>query len=300
MPAYISHAVMGNNLYQEISGFTKVMIDPKIMQSHSLGADLAFFSKSPYCDPHNKKTQAFFINLVNYIKEYDLKEDPLALSILYGHIAHYFLDINIHPLIYYVEKSCKKVGIINPHNLIEGYIDEYLVRRVLNKDIMEINEHYFEKLKLDDLQCINMLNSVYGKTYHDYHIIKSYREVSFWFLTIERLIKNSLIITKEFLIKFVKFREFMNLNHLNYNDFHNESHEFYTNPVSGEKHCESIMELYNKSIDMAVDAIKKVNKYIYDNFSIDSLTTTFKDLSYDTGVSCSIGKKFVYVKKINK
>lgn len=299
MPAYISHAVMGDNLYEECKELFKVPIDRYVLRGYSLGTDLATFSKKVERDPHNANTQAFFINFANYIKNHHLSEEPLSLAILYGHIAHYFLDINMHPLIYYVEQGCKRVGLISPHNLLEGYLDEYLVKKVLNKDIMEIKADYFDKLELNNPQCFHLLNEVYGQTYHDYHIINSYREVSFWFITLEKLIKESPFITKETLIKFVQFREFMKTNHLVYNDFHNESHEIYTNPVTGEKHRESFMELYEKSIDMAIDAIKKVNNYLYNDTSINSLLTSFKDLSYDTGVPCSLGKKLIYTKKIS-
>ena len=300
MPSYITHAIMGDNLYNESYDLVKVDIKKENLRGYSLGADLAYFSRKVDSDPHNYKTQMFFINMVNYIKDNNLIEDELVLSLLYGHIAHYFLDINIHPLVYYIEKECQKVGLIPPHHLIEGYFSSYLTEKILNKDIMDINGDYFKELNLLNLKCIKLLNKVYGKTYGDYTIIKSYQSVLSLFLTIEKLIKNKTYITKEKLINFSKFKQFMEINNLEYNDLHNESHEIYTNPVTGEKHNESLIELYNKSLDMTIESIKVVNEYLYNNKSIDSLTKVFGDLSYDTGVKSSFGKKFIYVKKIRK
>ena len=86
-------------------------------------------------------------------------------------------------------------------------------------------------------------------------------------------------------------------NELTKEEITNTSNATYTNPVTGEKHNESFLELYYRSIDMTLDAIIKVNEYLYGNVSLLSLEKVFQDLSYDTGVSCSLGKKLIYVRK---
>ena len=48
---------------------------------------------------------------------------------------------------------------------------------------------------------------------------------------------------------------------------------------------------------MSLDAIEKVNKCLYSNESISTLDTVFTDLSYDTGVKCSLGREMTYVRK---
>ena len=62
--------------------------------------------------------------------ENNLIENPHIISLLYGHISHYFLDINCHPLIYYIEFGCNQVGFIPPHDLIEGYLSSYLTEKI--------------------------------------------------------------------------------------------------------------------------------------------------------------------------
>lgn len=299
MPSYISHAIMGSEVYKNSQDCGKVFyvpIDENEFRGYSLGTDLACLSKKLKKDPHNEDTQAFFLNMVKYIKENNLIEDSSVLALLYGHIAHYFFDVNVHPLIFYTDNGSKQVGVIPNHHLIEGYLDSYLAKKVLDKDIMDIKSSYFNKIKLTSLKIMKLLNNVYGKVYNDSTIIKAYQKLLFLFSMLEDFIKNGSI-SKKMLIKFSKFKEFMNINKLDYNDFHNESKEIYQNPITGEKHNESFMELYNKSIDMTIDALIKVNNYLYKNYSLFSLEKVFTNLSYDTGVSCSMGKRMVYSRK---
>ena len=53
-----------------------------------------------------------------------------------------------------------------------------------------------------------------------------------------------------------------------------------------EKHTDSFDELYDKSLQEALDIIKKVNAYIKDTKKVD-LTKIFKNLSYKTGKDCT-------------
>ena len=46
-----------------------------------------------------------------------------------------------------------------------------------------------------------------------------------------------------------------------------------------------------------IDAIEKVNNCLYQDISIDTLDSIFTDLSYDTGVKCSLGKQMSFVRK---
>ena len=58
------------------------------------------------------------------------------------------------------------------------------------------------------------------------------------------------------------------------------------------------IELYNQSIEITTNAISEVNRYLYDGNSQDTLNKVFTDLSYDTGVDCSLGTKMKYVRKV--
>jgi hypothetical protein len=266
------------------------------MKGYSLGPDLAYLSPILKKDPQNYHTREFFKNTIRYIKENNLIENSHTLALLYGHIAHYFLDINTHPLIYYIEQGCLKVGAISNHDLVEGYINSYLVNKKLGKNIMEIKPEYFNQIDFKNKDTSELLNTIYGKMYGDPRIINTYQMVINLFSMLENILKSGMI-TYENIIQLSSFKMFLERNNLTIEEITNEYNDTYTNPVTGEKHNESFIELYNKSIEMSLDAIEKVNTCLYQDKGIDTLDYIFTDLSYDTGVDCSLGKKMSFVRK---
>ena len=299
MPSYISHAIMGEQLYNELNrdgNIFKTDISKEEVRGYSLGADLAYPSPKLKKDPQNFYTRDFFINIIEYIKENKLTENKHAISLLYGHIAHYFLDINTHPLIYYIEQGCQKVGLISNHDLVEGYLNSYLTNKILGKNIMDIKSNYFNQVELSNKETTKLLNTIYGKIYGDPKIINTYKTVINIFSMIENILKSGGL-SAENLIQLSSFKRFLEKNELTKEEITNTSNATYTNPVTGEKHNESFIELYDRSIDMSLDAIKRVNNCLYSSTPISSLDKVFTDLSYDTGVNCSLGKKMTYVRK---
>lgn len=299
MPAYISHAIMGQELYNEGKKehlFNYIPIDIEEVKGYSLGIDFSYLSKRTTRDPHNYNTKEFFVSMLKYIKENNLIENSHIMSLLYGHIAHYFLDLNTHPLIYYTECNTEQVGPISNHNLVEGYLSSYLSEKILKKDIMQIKSSYFNQINLSDTNIIKLLNSIYGKIYQDYNIIKSYKKTLELFSLLEKYIKSG-IVTKKILIFISKFNKFLERNNLTLTAITNDNHDIFTNPVTGEKHQESFLDLYYKSIDMSLETIYEINKYLYSNTPFDNIEKQFLDLSYDTGAKCSLGNKMVYVRK---
>lgn len=218
------------------------------------------------------------------------------MALLYGHIAHYFLDINTHPLIYYIECGCQKIGNISNHNLVEGYLNVYLSKKILGKSIMEIKSNYFNQIDLTNIEISKILNIIYGRIYGDYNIIQTYKMVLYLFSILENILKSG-IISYENIIQLSQFKLFMEKNNLTLTEITNDEHNTYKNPVTGEKRNESFIELYYKSIEMALDAIEKVNKCIYSGNLTSSLDSIFLDLSYNTGVKSNLGNKMSYVRK---
>ena len=299
MPSYISHAIMGEQLYNELNrdgNIFKTNISKEEVRGYSLGADLAYPSPKLKKDPQNFYTRDFFINIIEYIKENKLTENKHVLSLLYGHIAHYFLDINTHPLIYYIEQGCQKVGLISNHDLVEGYLNSYLTNKILGKNIMDIKSNFFNQVELSNKETTKLLNTIYGKIYGDPKIINTYKAVITIFSIIENILKSGGL-SADNLIQLSNFKRFLEKNDLTPEEITNTSNATYTNPVTGEKHNESFIELYDRSIDMSLDAIKRVNNCLYSSTPISSLDKVFTDLSYDTGVNCSLGKKMTYVRK---
>jgi len=299
MPNYISHAIMGEKLYEEAikqGSVFKINVSKETIRGYSLGTDLAVFSKKTIVDPHNFYTREFFLTMIQYIKNNNLIENSQIMALLYGHIAHYFFDINAHPLIYYIDGGCKKVGLLSNHDLIEGYLSFYLCDKILGKNIMEIKPNYFNNISLDNTEVVKILNNVYGTVYKDYDIVKSYKRVIAAFTFLETIIKSG-IFTQEILVKISNFNTFLERNNLTIDELTNSIHESFFNPITGEKHNESFMELYYKSIEMALDAIVEVNNYLYSRSSISNLENVFTDLSYNTGVPSFLGNQMVYVRR---
>ena len=68
MPAYISHAIMGEQLYNECKKenlFNYIPIDAEEIKGYSLGVDFSYLSKDTKEDPHNSNTKEFFKSLKN-------------------------------------------------------------------------------------------------------------------------------------------------------------------------------------------------------------------------------------------
>lgn len=294
MPAYISHAIMGHSLYQAANHDEKIFkmdINPEALKTYSLGIDLATLS----FDVHNVRTQAFLLNLIKTIKESHLEKSEEAISFLYGHISHFFMDTNMHPLIYYIEKGSKKTSSFDSHTLIEGYISAYLTEQILNSDIMMIKSKFFNQTDFNNPEINNLINSVYSKIYNCPNILNSYKKTIKLLTLLESFIKT--LTSKDLLLWISSFQKFLDANELTREEIHNTANNSWRNPVAGEIHHESLLELYNRALEMTLYAIMKVNVYLYSVASLSSLESVFPNISYDTGVDIYKGFDMIYTRK---
>lgn len=299
MPAYLTHAIMGNTIYNNAKSdnkLFKINIPLPTLKASTLSPDLTKLSKSNF-NSHNKDTDLYFFNMIEYIKENKLYNDLDVMSLLYGNISHYFLDVYTHPLIYYISENCVSLNKLNSHILTEGYISSYMSEKEQHTDYMNLKSNYIGSLNFANPNLKNLIRETYYKTYNDLTILKSYKTTFELIKLIEKLTKENRFTSKEKLIKLSKFKEYLEINNLSKEDLTNEQKEYWTNPVTNEKYNESFIELYNKALTKTYEAIYHVNKYLYDTESKYNLYKIFTNLSYDTGVSCSLGKNLIYVKK---
>lgn len=299
MPAYLTHAIMGNTIYNNAKNddrLFKINIPLPTLKASTLSPDLTKLSKSNF-NSHNKDTDLYFFNMIEYIKENKLYNDLDVMSLLYGNISHYFLDVYTHPLIYYISENCVSLNKLNSHILTEGYISSYMSEKEQHTDYMNLKSNYIGSLNFANPNLKNLIRETYYKTYNDLTILKSYKTTFELIKLIEKLTKENRFTSKEKLIKLSKFKEYLEINNLSKEDLTNEQKEYWTNPVTNEKYNESFIELYNKALTKTYEAIYHVNKYLYDTESKYNLYKIFTNLSYDTGVSCSLGKNLIYVKK---
>lgn len=301
MPAYMSHVIMGSDLYNKSKNDDKLFkldFEEDKFKIMALGQDLSGFSNIVWrYDSHNQSSQRFFVNLTKYIKENKLYDNKSVMAFLYGHISHYYFDSLAHPFVYYIEKSCKPVNHISSHSMVEGFIDNYYINEILNKDYMDLMPDFIGILDLSDSRLRDTIKDIYYFTYNGRNAVLSYKIVYEIFRNTERIIKENKGVNKDKLICCSKFLEFLELNNLSKEEIINSSNSIWTNPVSGECHNESLGDIYSVALERTLDAIKMVNKYIYDGGDVSIIYNLFRDLSYDTGVECSLGKSMKYIRK---
>lgn len=299
MPAYLSHAIMGDNLYKKGEKDEKIFkskVDHASLKNYSLGIDVYGLTNP---DIHSKDTQRFLLSLIEYVKDHNLAENPEVLALLYGHISHYFFDSMAHPFIYYVEKGCKKVGILSPHSLVEGYIDCYLIKNILHTERKKIDASFFTGANLNNPNIVRLINSTYQKVYQNNSALASARLAIFILKAIEKATKNN-VITEDFLKGFCSFEQFLELNSLSREEMVNANHNLWRVPTTGTARYENFLELYDKALNKTLEAINEVNKYLYDGKSITSLENVFPNISYDTGCDLSFGLNMPYTRKLSQ
>ena len=244
MPAYVSHAIMAKDVYNQL-GNKDVSLD--YMLTYSLGGDLARFS-SCRMTCHKIKMEEFIDNMWLYIKENNLVHDGNYLGVMYGHICHYYMDVVCHPLIRKVDKISVNVG-RKSHTLIESYIDSYLVNEMYDKDIGKFNTKYIFRGNLR--KVYKMIDYVYNKTYGVKYVSFSYYLSIFLYSKIRLLFK---LFGKKMLRKLSCFDKYMDKN--KDLDILNNKKIIEYNDYLGNKCNNNFKELYDESIKLSICRIK--------------------------------------------
>ena len=320
MPATITHAYFCKDVFDILPSNIKNIIDCSRIKMFGQSMDsLMFynlFSVFPgknvrnFCNEfHQNKTQEYFVNLINYIKENNLETDMDVCSYLAGMICHYVLDSNIHPYVIY------KTGVFNKHKkntykynhvheFMETFIDNDMIKR------REKSNPY--KFRLDKF-CFNTrcfsenLNSTIDVSFKETFEIDNMSRIYYKSL---KQMKNALFIfrrdpygIKKFLYKIGdtfttrKMFRFESISyHVSLDDKHNylnSNHKLWRNPTSyNMTSTESFVDLYVKSIKTAKILICASFDYI-NNKNIE-LEKIFTNISYITGRDCNLKKELKY------
>ncbi len=286
MPSYISHVIFGEDVYKRLikenSSYSKISIDD--LKMYSLGADLSHYSKCSE-NSHNKDTKKYFIEMLKYIKQNNLQTNTNVISYLYGHIGHYFLDKNVHPLVYYNSNNLKKYKLISAHTIIETYIDYYLAQKKINSYIFNIDYNYLFNGEYS-LDASLLTDYIYKKVYGVSSVSKSYKKVIKRLKLLQKILNVDLIGNYVYknVINFIKENE------LNQIDIINKNNNYWMMPITNQLVNDSLMNLYNKSLVETINAIKKIDNYLYKNYEINEIAYLFDNSSYDTGIDCDYKK----------
>lgn len=258
---------------------------------------------------HTNKTQEFFINLINYIKENDYTEDIDVNSFLVGAICHYVLDSTVHPYIYYKtgyfnknDKSTYKYN--NVHTFMETFLDNDMIKRreSINPYKFNISKFSFYTSKFS-----NELNDTIKYTFKETFDVDNMDKIYYKSL---KQMRNSIFIfrqdrygIKKFFYKLADtftskrvFRFEAISYHYPLNDRHNflnENHKLWRNPCDYNLTSEeSFLDLYLRALKLAKVMICASFDYI--NGKDIELEKVFINKSYITGLDCELDKELKY------
>lgn len=258
---------------------------------------------------HTNKTQEFFINLINYIKENDYTEDIDVSSFLVGAICHYVLDSTVHPYIYYKtgyfnknDKSTYKYN--NVHTFMETFLDNDMIKRRESINPYKFN---ISKFSFDTSKFSNELNDTIKYTFKETFDVDNMDKIYYKSL---KQMRNSIFIfrqdrygIKKFFYKLADtftskrvFRFEAISYHYPLNDRHNflnENHKLWRNPCDYSLTSEeSFLDLYLRALKLAKVMICASFDYI--NGKDIELEKVFINKSYITGLDCELDKELKY------
>ena len=258
---------------------------------------------------HTNKTQEFFVNLINYIKENDYTEDIDVNSFLVGTICHYVLDSTVHPYIYYKtgyfnknDKSTYKYN--NVHTFMENFLDNDMIKRRESINPYKFN---ISKFSFDTSKFSNELKDTIKYTFKETFDVDNMDKIYYKSL---KQMRNSIFIfrqdrygIKKFFYKLADtftskrvFRFEAISYHYPLNDRHNflnENHKLWRNPCDYSLTSEeSFLDLYLRALKLAKVMICASFDYI--NGKDIELEKVFVNKSYITGLDCELDKELKY------
>ena len=319
MPATITHAYFMKDLYEVLPDNITSKIDLNRSKMFAQSTDSIMFYNLLSIKPshnlrkfqyyfHTHKTNDFFINLLDYVKEHNI-DDKDTYSFIVGFITHFVLDSNIHPYIIYktgfFDKKKKETYKYNGiHHFMEAFLDNDLIKRRENIDPYKFN---ISKFCFDTKKFSNDLNNTIDYTFYTTFNIKNmsykyYRSLK-QMKTCLRLFRMDRFGIKKFFYKIIDtftprsmFRFEAVSYHLPLEDKHNylnNNHTMWKNPVDENiTSTESFVDLYLKSLEEARNISIKVFEYL--NGKDIDLKSLFLNKSYVSGLDCDIEKELKY------
>lgn len=320
MPATVVHAYFAQDLNDILPKEIKNKLDVDRLKTFGQSTDSLMFYNLFSILPgknirdfqkyfHTNKTQEFFIDLINYIKENDYTEDIDVNSFLVGTICHYVLDSTVHPYIYYKtgyfnknDKSTYKYN--NVHTFMETFLDNDMIKRRESINPYKFN---ISKFSFDTSKFSNELNDTIKYTFKETFDVDNMDKIYYKSL---KQMRNSIFIfrqdrygIKKFFYKLADtftskrvFRFEAISYHYPLNDRHNflnENHKLWRNPCDYSLTSEeSFLDLYLRALKLAKVMICASFDYI--NGKDIELEKVFINKSYITGLDCELDKELKY------
>lgn len=320
MPATVVHAYFAQDLNDILPKEIKNKLDVNRLKTFGQSIDSLMFYNLFSILPgkkirdfqkyfHTNKTQDFFVNLINYIKENDYTEDIDVNSFLVGTICHYVLDSTVHPYIYYKtgyfnknDKGTYKYN--NVHTFMETFLDNDMIKRRESINPYKFN---ISKFSFDTSKFSNELKDTIKYTFKETFDVDNMDQIYYKSL---KQMRNSIFIfrqdrygIKKFFYKLADtftskrvFRFEAISYHYPLNDRHNflnENHKLWRNPCDYSLISEeSFLDLYLRALKLAKVMICASFDYI--NGKDIELEKVFVNKSYITGLDCELDKELKY------
>ena len=320
MPATAVHAYFAQDLNDILPKEIKNKLDVNRLKTFGQSTDSLMFYNLFSILPgkkirdfqkyfHTNKTQEFFINLINYIKENDYTEDIDVNSFLVGAICHYVLDSTVHPYIYYKtgyfnknDKSTYKYN--NVHTFMETFLDNDMIKRRESINPYKFN---ISKFSFDTSKFSNELNDTIKYTFKETFDVDNMDKIYYKSL---KQMRNSIFIFRQDIYGIKKFfykladtftsKRVFRFEAISYhyplNDRHNflnENHKLWRNPCDYSLTSEeSFLDLYLRALKLTKVMICASFDYI--NGKDIELEKIFINKSYITGLDCELDKELKY------
>ena len=319
MPATATHAFFAKDVYDILPDTICENLDLDQCKMHGQSVDCMKFYNLFSVFPgkkirhfqgyfHEKQSQAFFINLLTYIKDNNI-QDKDVYSFLFGCICHYALDSTVHPYVIYRtgifdKKNPSTYKYNNVHAFMETFLDNDMIQRRMNMNPYQFD---FSRFCFDIKPFSNHLEKTIDYAFYNTFYIsnmskiyyKSLKQMKFAI----RVFRRDPYGIKKFFYKLADsftskrcFRFEAISYHYPLDDRHNylnSNHTLWRNPcIYDMTSTESFVDLYLKAIKFAKVLMCASYDYLQ-NKDID-LEKVFDNTSYETGLNCDDERELKY------
>lgn len=253
---------------------------------------------------HDTDTQGLMTHMVDYVRHHPT---PDNYSFLFGFIAHYALDVKIHPYVYHHVGVYKKDDPTTHswrglHLKFERSIDAVLFEQEQKKSARTIplTKQYFTMSHVpSDVSALMKDTFAHQFGVTDGNVIYQ-NSVKYMYRILKYIVQDRFGIKKQ-LYKLVDFfykkhdlhmADLSFFGHIEEYDFLNQEHRTWYHPVTNKPSNASVKELYQEGLLFANQLLDQVDDYLAGN-DID-LKTVFTNLSLNSGVECSQSFPFQY------
>ena len=310
MAGTITHGYFILDVYNKLDSDDKKLLESykNNLRTYAQGHDIFdFYNKKEAEYFHLNKSKDFFINMINYIKENNLKDDGEIISFLYGYISHYVLDKNIHPFVvykcgkYYKEiKETKKYR--GKHSDMETTLDS---KMIMLKEGIKPGKYKSQKLLEPNVlskKLCDLIDYTFLKTYNTNNASLKYKKGIKRMHFLYKILRNDKFNFKKRVWNamdkitptgFYKFSP-ISFGYIKDKDYYfNYDKKEWNHPLDkNEKYNYSIDDIYNNALKECLNIIKNTKKYLNNN-KID-LDKLYDNSSFLTGKDCNDKRKIKY------